>query len=424
MLLADPVTLKDWQDRRPDGWDLDQALTEAAIEGALSDRDSLSRDDRRSIGAALLSDDPAALWNTGPSVERAGAWHVERYGVRTPLADDLVVEVRKAGITAGIRASAFVHGLANPETCRWLHGPVEGVGIPDLLRAVTRAVPWLVRRLPAGHAVRVGLPRALELVRQRIADPALEIQIGTLYGDDLTEFVAKIGLPVTVDGTTQDAGLYKIEHDRHWPTVLLRPSRLDGPTDPRLAVLLTELDSSPRFIVAMRAILSGQLDAWVQAAESTDGAEQDHDPSRSAPDLVAEVTARHGLSADAATLYLQLLALPDPTDRNVAAWTGWKPARLKQARAELAATDLVVEAKRPRAGRSLFLPGGWVALSSPHLPFELWKLPLFIRDGDNATSLGAVIPVAPAPALFTVAWARVTGGDHPRFEELTTRGRR
>ncbi len=424
VLLADPVTDKDWQERRPDGWHLGEVLTDAAIEGSLSDRGAMSRAELRSLSLALLPDDPAALWTTGPSVERAGAWHVERHGARTPLPDDLVVEVRKAGITSGIRPSAFAHGLANPETCRWLHGPVEGVGIPDLLRAVTRSIPWLVRRLPAGHPLRVGLPRVLELVRQRLADPALELQVGTLYEEDLTEFIAKIGLPVTTEGTTRDAGVYKIVHEGHWPTVTVRPALLSGPDDPRLAAVLTALDTSPRFLVAMRAILSGQLDAWVEAAASTEGAEEDHDPSRSAPDLVAEVAAKHGLGADAATLYLQLLALPDPTDRNVAAWTGWKPARLKQARAELAATDLVVEAKRPRAGRGLFLPGGWVALSSPNLPFELWKLPLFIRDGDNVVSLGAVIPVAPAPALFTVAWARVTGGDHPRFEELTTRGRR
>ncbi|MEV0127681.1 hypothetical protein AB0H83_04355 [Dactylosporangium sp. NPDC050688] len=424
VLLADPVGFKDWQERRPEDWQIDPALTDAAVEGAVGDRDALGRPERHSLAVALLPDDPAGLWTTGPSVEGAGAWHVQYYGARTPLPDDLVVEVRKARITAGIRASAFVHGLANPETCRWLHGPVEGVGVGDLVMAVTRTVPWLVRRLPAGHALRAGLPRVLELVRQRLADPALELPIGALYGDKLPDFIAKIGLPVTVDGTTHDAGLYKAEVDRHWPSILLRPARLTGPDDPRLAALLTELDSSPRFITAMRAILGGQLDDWVAAAAAEAGAEEDHDPSRSAPDLVAEVTAKHGIGADAATLYLQLLALPDPTDRNVAAWTGWKPARLKKARAELAATDLVVEAKRARAGRTLFLPGGWIALSSPHLPFERWKLPLFIRDGDDVTGLGSVIPVAPAPALFAVAWARVTGGDHPRFEELTTRGRR
>ncbi|MFD0527080.1 hypothetical protein ACFQ1I_07070 [Kitasatospora arboriphila] len=71
------------------------------------------------------------------------------------------------------------------------------------------------------------------------------------------------------------------------------------------------------------------------------------------PDLVEEAAARHGLGADAAALYLMLLAMPDPTDRNTARWTGWKPARLKAARAELAATDLVVQASRTRAaGRS------------------------------------------------------------------------
>ncbi|MET7424870.1 hypothetical protein [Dactylosporangium sp. NPDC005555] len=424
VLLAEPITFKHWQEERPQSWQVDPALTDDAIEGAVSDRDSLSRSERRGIAAAMLSEDPAQLWTTGPSVERIGAWHVERYGARTPLADELIVDVRKARVTAGIRASAFVHGLANPETCRWLHGHDEGVGGADLMMAVTRTIPWLVRRLPAGHPLRVNLPGVLELVRRRLADPALELQIGTLYEENLTEFIGKIGLPVTTEGTTQDAGLYKLVHDRHWPLVMLRPARLAGPDDPLLTALLTALDSSPRFVVAMRAILSGQLDAWVEAAASTDGADEEHDPSRSAPGLVADVAERHGLSADAATLYLQLLALPDPTDRNAAAWTGWKPARLKKARAELAATDLVVEAKRPRAGRTLFLPGGWVAMSSPHLPFERWKLPLFIRDGDNVTGLGAVIPVAPAPALFTVAWARVTGGDHPRFEELTTKGRR
>ncbi|MEU0562234.1 hypothetical protein [Dactylosporangium sp. NPDC006015] len=426
VLLADPISAKYWQEDQPAEWEIDPALTDDAMEGAVSDRDALSRAERRTLAMAMLPSDPSLLWAEGPSVESIGAWHVARHGTRTPLDDALIVEVRKARITSGVRASAFVHGLANPETCRWLQGAADEVSLDDLLKAVTRSIPWLVRRLPAGHALRVNLPRVLHLVKQRLADPALEVPLGTVYEDDLTEFIAKIGLPVTTDGTVRDAGLYTIVQDRHWPRILLRPARLAGPDDPRLAALLAELGSSPRFIVAMRAILKGQLDAWATAAVSTvtEGAEADHDPSRSAPDLVAEVAAKHGLGADAATLYLQLLALPDPTDRNVAAWTGWKPARLKKARAELAATDLVVEAKRARAGRSLFLPGGWVALSSPHLPFELWKLPLFIRDGDDVTGLGAIIPVAPAPDLFAVAWSRVTGGDHPRFEELTTRGRR
>ena len=120
-------------------------------------------------------------------------------------------------------------------------------------------------------------------------------------------------------------------------------------------------------------------------------------------------------------LYLQLLALPDPTDANTARWTGWKPARLKAARAALAATDLVLTAKRARAGRSLFLPGGWLALNRPHLPLESWKAPMF---GFTETPTGVVVPREPLGDLFARAWQRILDGDTPAYEELRTGGRR
>ncbi len=123
----------------------------------------------------------------------------------------------------------------------------------------------------------------------------------------------------------------------------------------------------------------------------------------------------HGLGEDAAVLYLQLLALPDPTDRNVARWTGWKPARLKKARTELAATALVLEAKRARAGRSLFLPGGWQEAKSPGLPVETWKSGLY-----ELTAQQPILPHLPVPELFARAWQRVGEGDLPGYEELRT----
>lgn len=60
-----------------------------------------------------------------------------------------------------------------------------------------------------------------------------------------------------------------------------------------------------------------------------------------------------------------LLAMPDPTDRMTARRTGWKSARYKPARDELAAGELPFEATRTRAGRSLFLPGGWARAKTP-----------------------------------------------------------
>ncbi|BFO18676.1 hypothetical protein SHKM778_50640 [Streptomyces sp. KM77-8] len=122
---------------------------------------------------------------------------------------------------------------------------------------------------------------------------------------------------------------------------------------------------------ALRTVLDDELARALTAGTDPEGpAGYAQDPALSVPGLVTEVAEAHGLSEDAAVLYLQLLALPDPTDRNRARWTGWKPARAKKARTELAATGLVVEAKRARAGRTLFLPCGWLDLKSPPCPWS------------------------------------------------------
>ncbi|MDV9193363.1 hypothetical protein R6L23_35020, partial [Streptomyces sp. SR27] len=152
-----------------------------------------------------------------------------------------------------------------------------------------------------------------------------------------------------------------------------------------------------------------------------DGTWWPQDPSRSVPALVTEVAEARGLGADAAVLYLMLLAMPDPTDRNTARWTGWKPARLKTARAELEAGDLVVSAVRARAGRSLFLPGAWAEQSAPVLAVEQWKLSMYGPVAGSRPVLGALVPVEPVAELFARAWQRILDGDVPRFEELKVR---
>lgn len=133
----------------------------------------------------------------------------------------------------------------------------------------------------------------------------------------------------------------------------------------------------------------------------------EQDPTRSVPHLVEECAKAFGLSEDAAALYLMLLALPDPTDRNVKAWTGWKPTRFKEAEAELGASGRVLRAVRPRAGRSLFLPGAWQERKPPRLPIEVAKLGLLpLAREHRSTSHMAAVSSAPLPTLFTRAWER------------------
>jgi len=142
----------------------------------------------------------------------------------------------------------------------------------------------------------------------------------------------------------------------------------------------------------------------------------------SVPDLVKQVVQKFEVSEDAAVYYLQLLALPDPIDKNIVLWNGWKPAILKKLAAELIGKNLVLEATRSRAGRKYFLAGGWEDLKSPHLPIETWKLPLFQMTRDSyqraTPPLERIVPLEPVHTLFEKAWKRIVAGDLPRYEEV------
>ncbi|MFJ7192409.1 hypothetical protein [Streptomyces bacillaris] len=89
---------------------------------------------------------------------------------------------------------------------------------------------------------------------------------------------------------------------------------------------------------------------------------------------------------------------------------GWSAKQHRQAAAELLATGAVVEAKRARAGRTLFLPGDWTETGAPHLPLEKAKLathavwPLY---GNSVVApFVRILPTAPLHEMFTEAWER------------------
>ncbi|MFI0976136.1 hypothetical protein ACH4SP_03800 [Streptomyces sp. NPDC021093] len=405
-----------------------------AFEAAQARLGALPYEDLHALRRALLPADPAELWSTGPDVRAAAEVWQDRLASLVRVPEELDLDLSDT-------TPAAVDLILNAGSRNWLtHGTQvqDGTGRPGLCRVeahgalilALNALRALAYTLPYGHPLRAHLPVGLAVLRDRLADPHLVLELGldwTESGDGTGPVIrAAHGLPESggagADGLVRAGTALLLapgygDNER----LLIRPAGLAGPDDPAFG--LVEGTVGPHRssnLLALRALLGEETDALASAG-APDGSPHHpaQDPTRAVPDLVAEAADTLGLSEDAAALYLMLLALPDPTDRNCVRWTGWKPARIKKARAELAATDLVVEAKRSRAGRTLFLPCGWLERSAPGLPLETWKERLYPVAGSSRT-----LPHLPVPALYAAAWARVRGGDAPAFEELETRAPR
>ncbi|MFE7529016.1 hypothetical protein ACFU7Y_25355 [Kitasatospora sp. NPDC057542] len=443
LLLSPPARLLHWNgDPMPAEFGLKSGEFKAA-RAWLRDHDHTGL---AAVWGALLPADPKILWTEGPDLAAGAEEWIRRFGRLVTLPEEALATVQGVSIDT-------VEAVLNPAHTPWLTRRTgfrltdEGGAVPRLVPEDASAVPdtgalgstigalrWLAYHLPADSPLRALLPTAATALRDRLTDQELLLDldlIRTVKGASLAAVLrTHFGLPA--EGGADPDGLvrcgpalvltpYHEDFERIW----LRPAALTGPDDPLLE-LLDGLSGSYWFSTERRAIesvLRGEPERLAASAAAVpaigEGPAWLQNPQLSAPELVAEVSRTHGLGEDAATLYLQLLALPDPTDRNAARWTGWKPARLKKARAELAATDLVLEAKRARAGRSLFLPGGWQEAKAPALPAETWKAALY----ELPTHRPAVVPL-PVPELFARAWQRTVEGDTPGYEELQTSKRR
>ncbi|MGW1884848.1 hypothetical protein [Streptomyces sp. NPDC001970] len=404
--------------------------------------------ERQAFCGLLVPQDPdrvAELWTKGFDLAPlTDAWIAARGKRRVAPAALIKRAVTEVG------PGRILDAVLNPEQQRELTGRTEqrpgddnqglyAVEPLDLLtgstlQAYVSMLRWLAYRLPFGDPLRRILPVTLRTLKERLADPALLLDLGVGSDTEGNATSARLreafGLPAGVGGgkdglveVSETLVLAPMPYRSEWESVWVRPATLlaeaagtgGGPGGQALD-LLAAIAGETLPLRALRTLLSEEFAALV-GADGPAGAQQD--PLLSVPELVAEAAGRFGLTEDAAALHLMLLALPDPTDRNVAEWTGWKPARLKKARAELAATDLVVEAKRARAGRTLYLPGGWVEQKTPRLPAESWKTALLPWD-----LRGFVVPDRPVAELYAAAWQRVVSGDAPGFEEFRGRGGR
>ncbi|WP_436521032.1 hypothetical protein [Actinoplanes sp. HUAS TT8] len=359
-------------------------LSAPHAESARTSLSELSREQRVALLDAAMPTDPAALWEHGPDVAAIAERWITIRGRRVAVPDDLIAGL--ARVVDKTLAAPLLRAIAAPAPGDWL--TTDGVFDDDHLRAASVALPWLAYHLTWGDPLRAALPEALRLVRERLRHP--ELRVGRAW------YRAK---------DRPDAGPALVDDGVHgdFVEVCVVPARLTGRDDPVIG--LGDDDTA----LALRIVLSSMIEHAVATPEGTTG--DPRDPRIGLPALVDDVRERHGLDADAATYYLQLLALPDPTDRAVQTWNGWKVARLRAAQQTLVEAGLVVTAKRERAGRPVFLPGGWQPARSPQLPVETWKLRITADVGPTRLVLSSL------PRQFGLAWARILDGDGPGYQK-------
>ncbi|MGA5125426.1 hypothetical protein ACPCAG_19250 [Streptomyces pseudogriseolus] len=412
--------------------------------------------DRLDLLADVLPEDPAGLWEPGAmhlvADRLARAWR-QRHGRRTVVPERTyatVIELHPFPLSAARLCATFTDhasirglgtdldtGLTNSE-----FGPYATAGggwelsdFGDTLHALARTVFRVYAELPAGDPVRAGAPGLLRSLRRRLDHPGLLLNAGRLshtVGHRLSDVHARFGtrpyavpepldveavddgLTVAVDGTVDRRG------ERSQPSLYFRPAYYGADErSERLLAARAGRPSDPEFAV-VEWLRGPACERLVQRLEDPllPPGSYETNPALSAPGVLKKAADTLGLDEDATTLYLQLLTLYAPTDRNIRTWNGWKPARHQQAAATLLDRGLVVEDKRPRAGRRLFLGGEWLHADKPYQPMEPWKADLLglKRSYNGRLNTPLPLPTRTLPELFAHACTLVESGRQPSVQ--------
>ncbi|MFD4912985.1 hypothetical protein ACFWNR_07155 [Streptomyces virginiae] len=407
---------------------------------------------QRAVLAAALPEDPAALWRPGgvdAAAERMAEVWRELLGtlpaVHDEAADALETDLGLGEVWARRLADGYAAAAdATVEAAGWEPAATPygiGVGVRAVppaglelpygtpvgldLADIASALVWAWTNRPVGDPAVAGAMDVYERLRAELARPELLLALpGGRVQDTSARIAERFGpesLPVAMGDREEEGPAPVTAYDSGALVVcapggasFLRPAAVADPEVWRRVREVTDLAEVLDRVAPLLA--GGGLERMMLRARSgpVPAGAYEADPRRSCPELVTRVAAELGVGADAAALYLQVATLATPTDRNVRRWNGWTAKRHKEVRAELLASGAVMEAKRARAGRTVFLPGEWTELKAPNLPLETVKLASHQVRPLWSTSIrapfGRVLPTAPLHEMFAQAWQRRSAG--------------
>lgn len=368
-----------------------------------------------------------------------------------------------------ISVSKFTEMLSNPKTADYLkprkvtielskrrntwdvwnvisaeYEPSWGVDAAYFFYHLGRSISVVNYSLPVGHELRRQIPSLIRAARELADHPDTQLPFGGSFSqfDDYTQVDTELAIanysaligPLEKDNSgvyRGDDGLITIGLVAPKVVCLFRTAKMREASDlakvAAVAAVTYEYQVSCEHLVqAAKSLLSIRGTAFDQLISRNENpavaiGEWDQNATLSVPDVVAQATEKLGIRQESASLYLQVLALPDPTQKNLCMWNSWSTKQLAEYAQELISKELVVQARRSRAGRDIFLPGGWEALAAPNLPIESWKLPLYGYLNTDALRGGGaemIVCQETVDSIFQRAWQRICDGDAPRYEEV------
>ena len=366
------------------------------------------------------------------------------FGKTVVLREELVAQLeRECKTELGTRKALSVLLTATDPTTPFLvprKAPVAWNDLGDsgsffsaeVVSATALLIPYLALSLPVGTPERQATVALYEAVTKLLADPEFLLPLGERDEENekkratMLEQVGGKKVPIKGRGADsregRDNGLVlAVDGDYDDVSFAVRTSAIRAQRAGLLPYLTGGTGDDELYGIegakAAYYLLSKECEELVARIGKTPVPEGSYEgnPLLSAKATVKKLAAATGVDDEAAALYLQMLALPNPTKKQVLLFNGWKPAQYETAAATLVKKKLLIEGKRERAGRDVFLPGGWEK-KSRGISMETYKVPLYEHVSfDEPTVFTAV------HTLYARAEARWSAGEKPGFVDVTKR---